>query len=191
MSAIGILQPNGKVEAGYDGEMLANSRYETYCRARAAGYSQTESAKRAGYPSASSANVGCRLEKRPDIIQRIRELSVTIQPNLLLSKQWVLCEVAENHRLARKRGELAVSKQCLELIAKLQGYLIERSERYSEQHRVFSASPDVTAVLADHIQQLPAADRAEILQSAPEVIEIVPEVECVNPDTEPESSASE
>lgn len=163
------------IEQGYEGAMLANSQHEAYAQARVAGYSQSESARRANYPKASAHNAGCRLEKRPDIIQRMRELSVTVQPNALMSKPWVLTEVSEVHRLAKSSEQYAVSKACLELIARLQGYLVERRESYSESRRVYTASPEITSALSGHLKQLPEAERLKLQAESPEIIEVLAE----------------
>jgi phage terminase small subunit len=146
-----------------EGSFLANGQHEMYARARAAGFSQTESAKRANYAHSTCPNVGCRLEKRLDVQQRIRELAVTISPGVLASKQWVVLELLENHRLARKEKNIMASKACLELVARLQGFLVERRESDSRQLRINVSTPaELRDVLRAQVDQLPSEERPEI-----------------------------
>lgn len=153
---------------------LANSQHETFAANVAAGFSLTEAARRADYARGTEHNVGSRLAKDNSIAQRIRELRVTSDPDLIASKQWVIAEAIENQRLARKLDDIATANQCLQFIAKLQGYLVERRESYAERINIRELKVgDITRVLSSHYASLPDADRAQIVDAEPEIAGLI------------------
>lgn len=111
---------------------LVDQKHEAFAHSVAAGHSLSESARRAGFSKSSAHNSGSRLAKRPDVRARINELlSAQAAENAgpgVASREWIISEVIETHRLAREEANHAVSKQCLELLAKLQGHLAERKQ---------------------------------------------------------------
>jgi len=151
---------------------LPNSQEERFCQEVAKGASQTEAAKLAGFNQAQAHNIGCRLRKREDIDGRIRELSQRVEANEIADKEWIVAELLENHRLARKTGNLSESRLSLELFSRLQGHFVNRTESRSESIKVSLDSADVKqakVLLRQSARKLPLAEcEALLLEEAPE-----------------------
>src|SRR5580693_1383744 len=120
--------------------MLPDQRRETFAQNVAVGHTLTEAARRAGFGGKGQVhNTASRLAKEPAVAERIKQLRALNNghsDSSIASKNWVLCEVIENHKMARAAGDISTSRQCLELVARLQGYLVERRQGQSTQWRV-------------------------------------------------------
>jgi hypothetical protein len=83
------------------GEPLRNARWEAYCRARAAGKSQTEAYDLAGYRRNNrTSGQASDLENRPQIQERIRELQQEIAGKTIQTA----VEVTRDGQIARLRA---------------------------------------------------------------------------------------
>jgi hypothetical protein len=161
--------------------MLPDQRRETFAQNVAIGHTFTEAARRAGFGGKGQVyNTASRLAKEPAVAERIKQLkhgNAEHSDATVASKNWVLCEVIENHKIARANGDVNASRQCLELVARLQGYLTERKQSESVQWRVNLNNPkDLSVAIQAQLASLPPSDRAEFIARAPkelaEAIEI-------------------
>lgn len=148
--------------------MLSDPRRESFARNMAMGCNRMEAGRRSNWPESGLANRVSRLLKEPNVLRRIKELCLNTNISEIASKDWVLCEVIENHRLARKSGDINVSRQCLELVARLKGYLVERRDTSNLQVRVNLTDPEqLRAAIRDSLQSLPLGDQYNVIELAP------------------------
>jgi phage terminase small subunit len=96
--------------------MLTNLKYEQFCKLIIAGHSQTEAAKRSGFPPGSAHNAGSRLMKREDVRRRIAELRAVgnEQPEAPAASAMTLQGIRTND--ARVAGYEARRNQLLTII---------------------------------------------------------------------------
>jgi hypothetical protein len=152
--------------------MLSDQRRETFAQNVATGHNLTESARRAGFGGKGQVyNTASRLAKEPAVAERINQLRALNNAHTdssVASKNWVLCEAIENHKLARAAGDINTSRQCLELVARLQGYLVERREGQSVQWRLNPTDPkELSAAIKTQLELLPPSAREAMLAAAP------------------------
>lgn len=96
----------------------------------AGGSSQTQAAVNAGFGQ-GQANQGSRLAKRPEIKQRIAELSQQAETDgqpqskveLVQTKPWIIMQTVQLHRHSKKDGKYETSLNCLRFLAQLGGHL--------------------------------------------------------------------
>jgi phage terminase small subunit len=150
---------------------LTDAQHEAFAQFVAAGLSQTEAAKRAGFPENSAHNTGCRLAKRPEIQHRIDEL-LEVQKNIDTPKlQWIIAQAIEIERAAIAAQDYGAANRALELLARLGGHLTERRETYTER-RISIEKLDAEGLgelLKRSMNTLPEAERATIVDADPEV----------------------
>lgn len=103
-----------------DEYMVDMNATQAYLRA---GYRCTEEAARV---SAS------KLLTNPNIVAEIATRQEKIQEKTELTVEWVLNELADNHRQAKQLGDFAPSNKALELIGKHIGMFKERVELSGE-----------------------------------------------------------
>lgn len=97
-----------------DEYMVDMNATQAYLRA---GYKCTEEAARV---SAS------KLLTNPNIVAEIATRQEKLQEKTELTAEWVLNELADNHRLAKQMGDLAPSNKALELIGKHIGMFTDK-----------------------------------------------------------------
>jgi hypothetical protein len=158
-----------------------NHRHEAYATARAAGYSQTESAKRAGYPRTSAPNAGHRLEKQDAIKGRVAELLAAGKQtdSYVASRPWIECQLVEIVRTAvhPDSRDLSNANRALETLAKMGGHM-DRREPNSEMDLLSLGGDQVSRFLSARLAELPPVVRETVLSELPaEVIELVTEAE--------------
>jgi hypothetical protein len=144
---------------------LANRQMEEFCQHLASGHNQSEAARRAGYSAKNANNIACRLVKREDVKARILEVKgyVESDPVKIAGKSWVMSEAVSVHRLSVKDKQYSVAKSCLELIARLQGFLVDKRESDSRQLKINIANPaELREVLRSSYELLPTAEREEL-----------------------------
>lgn len=141
--------------------MLKNQRHELFCQGVVAGKNQMVAYIDAGYDeNESTAKVNAsRLMKRPDIAERIDELSQQVleaaHPQFRLTKQWVIEKLITNANRALQEVEVrgadgepkgvfvyegGVANRALELLGKELGMFIERQE-IDQNTKIISAEP--------------------------------------------------
>lgn len=102
--------------------MLDKANWEVYCQERAKGRGKSASARNAGFTERSAGVQANRLEKKAEVISRIKELkdraSSLAVSSIGLSKEWVLKELADLHQIAKVRGQVTPATRCVELIGK-------------------------------------------------------------------------
>lgn len=179
---------------------LANPQHEAFAQNIVAGCSLTESAKRAGHP-VGAANFGSRLIEHPQIAQRIIELQALQNPQPIpandsnaphasrsvetyTDKAWVVTELVAIERLARKLKDVSGMHACVKTLAQIGGHLEPRgggaiSPRDPATLALLGIS-EIHSMLKQVVGSAPAADRRKLLAEAPELAEIVAEVEAVN-----------
>lgn len=102
-------------------------------------YCKDTDARRAAQASGLPADDGYKIRDEPDVaiaIQRV--LQSHLSPNDI-SPEWLLQEFYYNHLLARQRGNISASNQCLNLIAKhasVDAYAAEKVKMTTDQDTV-------------------------------------------------------
>lgn len=86
----------------------------------------TQAAIRAGYSERTAYSIGQENLKKPEIAEEIQVRQAKLGEEAEITAEWVLRELAENHRIARSIGELTASNKALELIGKHKGLFTER-----------------------------------------------------------------
>jgi len=120
---------------------LDNPKHERFAQALAAGKSQDEAYREAGYkPSASNAS---HLTRNHKVQSRVAELTARAAEGVVLTKQWVLERLIENANRAMQaeavkdregketgeyRYEGSVANRALELLGKELGMFKDQSE---------------------------------------------------------------
>jgi hypothetical protein len=160
--------------------ILADHRHEAYATARAAGYSQTESAKRAGYPATSAPNAGHRLEKQEPIKRRVAELLATERQDVgdVASRAWIICNLVEIVRTGTHSDtrDLSNANRALEALAKIQGHMVERKESYRAVDLRMISATRLGELLRTQLATLPPSHRDELLAEMDvEAIELIAE----------------
>lgn len=150
---------------------LSNRQFEEFCHAIISGQSQTEAAKSVGYSEGIAHNTGSRLMKRPDVRQRVEELrqSIDNNPNDLATKSYIVSQTIRIHRKCFQEKQYSVSVACMQLLARLQGYLVEKRESTSLKLSMVNMTPaELNRALREHVSGIPEQAQAGLL-TAPEV----------------------
>jgi hypothetical protein len=156
---------------------LANQQHELYAVARAAGYSQTESAKRAGYPKTSAPNAGHRLEKQEAIRRRVAELAAQEKAadSDIATRPWIVSNLVEIVRtgIHPDTRDLSNANRALEMLAKLGGYMVDRKESFSEVSLLSLSSEQLNGLLRKSLGRLAPGTPEKILsETTADVIEV-------------------
>lgn len=102
-------------------------------------YCKDTDARRAAVASGLPADDGYKIRDEPDVaiaIQRV--LQSHLSPNDI-TPEWLLQEFYYNHLLARQRGNITASNQCLNLIAKhatVDAYAAEKVKMTTDQDTI-------------------------------------------------------
>lgn len=141
--------------------------HETFCAYLACGYEAREAAAKAGYTEL----YGGGLVQRPDIINRVTELSRIAQPgDGVVSRLWIELQFLDIAKEAlseqeeeidpvtkacvqpQKSKDLALARGVLMDICKLRGYIVERKVERKERIDYGKVSQDtLTGLLADQL----------------------------------------
>ncbi len=105
---------------------LSTTKYERFCVARVQGMSQTRAAIAAGYSVKRASSTGCMLARKPEIVNRISELSVVVAQRsaqrstdlAVIDKEMVLQGIAETIELARAANKFSDMLKGYELLGK-------------------------------------------------------------------------
>lgn len=164
---------------------LADPQVENFCQFVASGESLTQAAISAEIAESKAPNWGSRKAKLPDVASRILELKVAkqqeehIQNNVqpfraFINEPFVCAELVKIERLAKKKGQFSVAHSCIRTLAELGG-LLSKNQGKNIADRPESTTPE----LRQTMQQLPANERARLLAAAPELLEMLPDVDAV------------
>lgn len=184
---------------------LANAKHEAFAQAVVSGCSLTEAAKRAGH-KVGPANFGSRLMERAEIAQRIIELQASTLPqtddngnqpasagpsqNVLMytEKPWIVAELVSIHRLARKLRDISGSNTALKTLAQIGGHLDGPGRRGPDGRDPATLAllgiKEIHGMLTQVVGKAPRQERAKLLAEAPELRELVGDVEDVEPPAE-------
>ncbi len=145
---------------------LHNQKHEAYAVARAAGYSQTESAKRSGFSKTSAPNAGFRLERLEPVKARIAELHAGEPDDAeVATRSWIVSNLVEIVRIGvhPDSRDLPNANRALESLAKLGGYLAEHKVADSRRpDRGRSENAELQMLLEKQMEQLSPESRAKI-----------------------------
>jgi len=102
--------------------VLDRANWEVYAQNRAAGKNKSVSARNAGYSDSCAHVQASRLEKKPEVIARIRELSDRANniavANVQISREWVLSELVSLEAIAKQKQQVSSATRCVELVGK-------------------------------------------------------------------------
>jgi hypothetical protein len=158
---------------------LSNTQHESYARNRAAGFNRTQAAIRSEYNTVAPHNAGSRIEKRPEIQARIQELKEKSDGSKRCSREWVESELIHTIKISKKDKQYAVTRACLELIARIEGYLNPNETAPKTHLHVHAIDRDsLNALLARSVSDLPPAERQALMLEAPEELRNVIETAC-------------
>ncbi len=91
-------------------------------------FNATAAAKRAGYSAKSAHQRGYELIHNPDVASTIKERGASDAEVLGITRSYILTELREVLEQAKEDGKLGPANRALELLAKLRGDMIERTE---------------------------------------------------------------
>lgn len=95
---------------------LANARHERFAQGLAQGKTADQAYEDAGYnPSRSAAS---RLSSKVNIRARVEELTSRAAEGVVLTRQWVLEQLADNANKAKAQNDFGPSNKAIELIGK-------------------------------------------------------------------------
>src|SRR5258705_2908017 len=97
--------------------VLRNPQHEIFAQARFAGLSPREAYQKAGYQG-KSAQMTTRIERLPDVSQRIKELLAGSARRAELSRRDILDRIFQDWELARKLGQVASALKAGELMGR-------------------------------------------------------------------------
>ena len=173
---------------------LSNQQHETFARNVAAGFNQTQAAKRSAMSIKAAHNVGSRVARRPEVQARISELRSKQDPEQRISRSWAEQILIDTIQNATESKDYGVVKNCVELACKLNGLLIDRRESYSEKvvaHVDAMDDATVNQMLSRYIGELPPGERQALLTAAPDVLGDVIEIEGELIEAPPQGGGSE
>lgn len=118
---------------------LDNAQYERFAQALSIGANQTQAAISAGFSAKSAAYQGCRLAKNAAIAARVNELKTRAAERAveqskqqgiraIVDEAWIKAILQDNAIKGQQTGDLSASNRAAELLARLQGLMVERSE---------------------------------------------------------------
>ena len=163
---------------------LHNKQWEDFSHAVANGESLSEAARIANYAEGGAHNTGSRLPKQhPEIAARIAYLQAqkaNDKFNARASKDWVVTQTLFVQRDARKKKDHQTNLACLQFLARLQGYLDGTGNGKRANSMMIDArtvnffqvpTTQLRNALEAHLAEVPMAERAALLEAAPEIAE--------------------
>jgi len=163
--------------------LLKVARQEAYCRFRAQGLSQAQSALRAGYSETHASSTACHLEKRPEVKARIVELTTRVDQAVAMTgaitKDWVFEGIRITMEQARAKGKFAEVMKGYDLIGRHLKLWERAAEEVPWDGDLSTLSDDQLANLAKSLEKfvdpavVAAAKRRLMLESG-EVMDVEP-----------------
>ncbi len=118
--------------------MLTNQRHELFAQALAAGKTQDQAYKDAGYePDRPHAS---RLATNGNVRARVEELQARATEGVVISRQWIIERLVENVNRSKEIDEISARNRALELLGKEYGMFIDKHE-IDQTTTVLSADP--------------------------------------------------
>lgn len=110
---------------------LKKSKWESFAQGLAMGKSQSVAAQDAGYGVKNSPSMGCRLAKRKDIQERVKELipiaALKKEHAIIMSKTWVLAGIREIIESAKAAGQWDTARKGYVDIGKELGMFVQQT----------------------------------------------------------------
>ena len=162
---------------------LSNSQWELFAKAYAAGESATQSAIHAGFSELGAHNTGSRLLKnKPEVRTRVEFLKgATLRANPDdVPKRWVVHQALMAQDEARLQKNVQANLACLQFIARLEGFIDTPGGNKSRLSTMIDArtvnffqvpTTQLRNALEAHLAEVPMAERAALLEAAPEIAE--------------------
>lgn len=149
--------------------VLSNPKHELFATYVASGLNQTESGRRIGISEGSVTVESSRLAKRPEVKGRIvelRNLNGMESKDAPVNKLWIITKLVEIVE-SKEKGDPSKIK-ALELLSRLGGFLVDRSESYSERVNLTLEDPkELQHAILREVGALPFEEREAILSIAP------------------------
>jgi len=116
-----------------------NSRQKAFAREYAVDHNGSAAAIRAGYSSGRAKHTARELLLRPDVADEIAKLDAVTAEELGITKLWIM-SVAKRFVDGALAGEYpaTVGVRGAEFLAKMSGFLVERSESVSTELKVWT-----------------------------------------------------
>ena len=93
-------------------------------------FNATAAAKRAGYSSASAHQRGYELIHNPEVAAVIKERGASDAEVLGITRGWIMTGMRDTYEQAKAEGKEGAAIRALEIMAKLRGDMIERTETH-------------------------------------------------------------
>ena len=108
--------------------VLRNPQHEIFAQARAAGCNKDEAYQKAGYRGKSSQAMG-RIDAKPDVRQRIKEILESSARRAELSRRDILDRIYQDWELSRKLGQMSAALKAGDMLGReLHKMFVERRE---------------------------------------------------------------
>ena len=88
----------------------------------------TQAAIRSGYSPKTAYSIGGENLKKPEIAAKIAEKQQERAEKTEITKDWISDQLKLNYRRAMQSGDGSVANRSLELMGKLHGHFVEKSE---------------------------------------------------------------
>jgi len=123
--------------------MLANAQWEKFAQSVAQGMELGLAYEAAGYRATGNAAQvnGCRLMKRAEIAQRVKELQSKSAEQVGVTVESLIALGLEIIRDARAAEDFSAASSTYERLAKISGHWVDRSEQKSTVTRLVSDRP--------------------------------------------------
>lgn len=110
---------------------LKKARWEALAQGLALGKSQRQAAEDAGYSGKNAVSIGCKLAKRPEIKERVKELipiaALKKEHAIIMSKTWVLAGIREIIESAKAAGQWDTARKGYVDIGKELGMFVQQT----------------------------------------------------------------
>ena len=134
--------------------VLRNPQHEIFAQARFAGLSPREAYQKAGYQG-KSAQMTTRIERLPDVSQRIKELLAGSARRAELSRRDILDRIFQDWELARKLGQVPAALKAAELMGKeLHKMFVDRRETGGPGDFDSKTEEELRAIVRDGLKDL-------------------------------------
>ena len=164
------------------GNVKLTEKQELFCQYKAAGRSNVDAARDAGFGAASAAVTASRMMRKPAILSRISalqhgtELSANARVSLVESirdeRQAHIKRLADLSELARSKGQTSAAIRAEELIGKVLGFYVEQQVALSVTQSISDAKPEeIKAALSEAMARYGLGDN---MGTDPKLIEEKP-----------------
>jgi phage terminase small subunit len=126
---------------------LSNHSHELFAQARAAGATQVQAYKDAGYPPATAKGKAHRIASREDVMQRVAEIQANHSTRHNITVDSLIDELEEARAIGEQEGQAGSMVSATMGKAKLLGY-IDKHEQATEKTVVMMGDTEMARRLA-------------------------------------------